>query len=230
MSLKIKCAYFTCKASTSYIPIDILEPQIPMSKNHLLFLFPFLRSFYRAALSKVLESPPPPLPPPPPTTTTTASSDWRRTVEGRVGEESREEGKEGEKVTVEGSTWEGRGGEGRKVSRKESSNKEIPGVAGELLAMMSGDWDKSVVETEVFWLALHLARYSYTPAALCLYLHSAVVKCAWVGLCTVKPHVTSATAVHIVRPNLITALQWTLSKVNGATDVVEKIFSFLLAP
>ena len=205
MSLKIKCAYFTCKASTSYIPIDILEPQIPMSKNHFLFLFPFLRSFYRAALSKVLESPPPPLPPPPPTTTTTASSDWRRTVEGRVGEESREEGKEGEKVTVEGSTWEGRGGEkvtvegstwegrggekvtvegstwegrggeGRKVSRKESSNKEIPGVAGELLAMMSGDWDKSVVETEVFWLALHLARYSYTPAALCLYLHSAVV-------------------------------------------------------
>ena len=116
-----------------------------MSKNHLLFLFPFLRSFYRAALSKVLESPPPPLPPPPPPTTTTASSDWRRTVEERVGEESREEGKEGEKVTVEGSTWEGRGGEGRKVSRKESSNKEIPGVAGELLAMMSGDWDKSVV-------------------------------------------------------------------------------------
>ena len=32
-------------------------------------------------------------------------------------------------------------------------------MAGELMAMMSGDWDKAVVETEVFWLALHLARY-----------------------------------------------------------------------
>ena len=33
-----------------------------------------------------------------------------------------------------------------------------PTVAAELLAMMSGDWDKAVVEADIFWLSLHLAR------------------------------------------------------------------------
>jgi hypothetical protein len=81
----------------------------------------FSRSFYRAALSKVLQSPPPS---PPASTTPTASGDLGRRAE---------EGTEG-------------------------SSQEMSGVAGELMAMMSGDWDKAVVETEVFWLALHLAR------------------------------------------------------------------------
>ena len=38
----------------------------------------------------------------------------------------------------------------------------IPVEAGQLVAMMSGDWEKSVVEADMFWLALHLARY-YVP-------------------------------------------------------------------
>ena len=42
----------------------------------------------------------------------------------------------------------------------ESAVQEIPSVAGELLAMMSGDWDRRVVEADVVWLALHLARYN----------------------------------------------------------------------
>lgn len=40
--------------------------------------------------------------------------------------------------------------------------QEIPSVAGELLAMMSGDWDRRAVEADVVWLALHLARYTHT--------------------------------------------------------------------
>ena len=42
----------------------------------------------------------------------------------------------------------------------------MPSVAGELMAMMSGDWKKEVVEAEVFWLALHLARSSIVFSSL----------------------------------------------------------------
>lgn len=48
----------------------------------------------------------------------------------------------------------------RTETRRESAVQEIPSVAGELLAMMSGDWDRRVVEADVVWLALHLARYN----------------------------------------------------------------------
>ena len=55
----------------------------------------------------------------------------------------------------------GRKEQGGRGERREGSQEEMPGVAGELMAMMSGDWEKTVVETEVFWLALHLARYTH---------------------------------------------------------------------
>lgn len=51
--------------------------------------------------------------------------------------------------------------DGTEARGGESALKEIPSVAGELLAMMSGDWDRRVVEADVVWLALHLARYTY---------------------------------------------------------------------
>ena len=47
--------------------------------------------------------------------------------------------------------------------------RETAAVAGELLAMMSGDWDKAVVEADVFWLALHLARYTSGSTELSFY-------------------------------------------------------------
>ena len=55
----------------------------------------------------------------------------------------------------------GRKEQGGRGERREGSQEEMPAVAGELMAMMSGDWEKTVVETEVFWLALHLARYTH---------------------------------------------------------------------
>ena len=48
----------------------------------------------------------------------------------------------------------------------DSPPQEMHAVAGELLAMMSGDWDKRVLEAEVFWLALHLARYTHVHVRL----------------------------------------------------------------
>lgn len=50
--------------------------------------------------------------------------------------------------------------------------QEIPSVAGELLAMMSGDWDRRAVEADVVWLALHLARYTY------IYVYT-LYECDW---------------------------------------------------
>ena len=59
--------------------------------------------------------------------------------------------------------------EQQQTSREQTSREETSrltavapaGVAGDLLAMMSADWDKGLVETDIFWLALHLARYMY---------------------------------------------------------------------
>ena len=65
----------------------------------------FLRSFYRGALSMVLQQ------------------------QSTPGQQEGEEGRDG-----------------------------VSPVAAELVAMMSGDWEKSVLEADMFWVALHLAR------------------------------------------------------------------------
>lgn len=121
-------------------------------------LYCLCRSFYRAALSKVLQ---PPLPSP------------GLTVSGHLerGGEREREWSQMNKSTVVGNQEEGGGGgrkeQGRRGEGREGSQEEMPAVAGELMAMMSGDWEKTVVETEVFWLALHLARYTHdTPNKL----------------------------------------------------------------
>ena len=83
--------------------------------------------------------------------------------------------------------------------------RETPAVAGELLAMMSGDWDKAVVEADVFWLALHLARYMYTSGStVCFYSAScmaAMVQLSWLkNLSRMQKAMGSAEAA-IVSPN-----------------------------
>ncbi|CAI8006219.1 hypothetical protein GBAR_LOCUS4607 [Geodia barretti] len=113
----------------------------------------FSRSFYREALSKVLQSPPPS---PPASTTPTASGDLGRRAE-----------------------------EGREGTSQE--------MAGELMAMMSGDWDKAVVETEVFWLALHLAR------------EESQVKAVWDEMATSQYVGDESVSVELVRACLRTA-------------------------
>ena len=50
------------------------------------------------------------------------------------------------------------------------SSAAVPATAGQLVAMMSGDWEKAVVEADMFWLALNLAR-CITLLLLCLCTH-----------------------------------------------------------
>lgn len=74
-------------------------------------------------------------------------------------------------------------GTGRTEAGGESVVQEIPTVAGELLAMMSGDWERRVVEADVVWLALHLARYMYVHIHIymhtCMCVHVYLLETGW---------------------------------------------------
>jgi hypothetical protein len=73
---------------------------------------------------------------------------------------------------------------------REGTSQEM---AGELMAMMSGNWDKAVVETEVFWLALHLAR------------EESQVKAVWDEMATSQYVGDESVSVELVRACLRTA-------------------------